>query len=138
MMKQVKKYIIECCFLLSFVLPFIKHTATHNGVEQIKIYTGIHFLLNYFYILLPAIACYVVFLYLKKSYLKYLAIVLYGCFIVLGITSGDIEKATLFCTIFIKCFLLSGHSLSDGCLIIETTVNAMMIPPVDIVLGFKG
>lgn len=48
------------------------------------------------------------------------------------------EKATLFCTIFIKCFLLSGHSLSDGCLIIETTVNAMMIPPVDIVLGFKG
>ena len=50
----------------------------------------------------------------------------------------DFEKATLFCTIFIKCFLLSGHSLSDGCLIIETTVNAMMIPPVDIVLGFKG
>ena len=49
-----------------------------------------------------------------------------------------LEKATLFCTIFIKCFLLSGHSLSDGCLIIETTVNAMMIPPVDIVLGFKG
>ena len=91
-MKQVKKYIIECCFLLSFVLPFIKHTATHNGVEQIKIYTGIHFLLNYFYILLPAIACYVVFLYLKKSYLKYLAIVLYGYFIVLGITSGDILK----------------------------------------------
>ena len=79
-------------FLLSFVLPFIKHTATHNGVEQIKIYTGIHFLLNYFYILLPAIACYVAFLYLKKSYLKYLAIVLYGCFIVLGITSGDILK----------------------------------------------
>lgn len=51
---------------------------------------------------------------------------------------GRTEKATLFCTIFIKCFLLSGHSLSDGCLIIETTVNAMMIPPVDIVLGFKG
>ena len=50
----------------------------------------------------------------------------------------EVEKATLFCTIFIKCFLLSGHSLSDGCLIIETTVNAMMIPPVDIVLGFKG
>lgn len=52
--------------------------------------------------------------------------------------TGQNEKATLFCTIFIKCFLLSGHSLSDGCLIIETTVNAMMIPPVDIVLGFKG
>ena len=56
----------------------------------------------------------------------------------LPILIGQAEKATLFCTIFIKCFLLSGHSLSDGCLIIETTVNAMMIPPVDIVLGFKG
>lgn len=106
-MKQVKKYIIECCFLLSFVLPFIKHTATHNGVEQIKIYTGIHFLLNYFYILLPVIACYVVFLYLKKSYLKYLAIVLYGCFIVLGITSGDILKVA---PVDYYRFIVSSHS----------------------------
>ena len=57
---------------------------------------------------------------------------------VVGKSTMEIEKATLFCTIFIKCFLLSGHSLSDRCLIIETTVNAMMIPPVDIVLGFKG
>ena len=55
-----------------------------------------------------------------------------------AVQEESFEKATLFCTIFIKCFLLSGHSLSDGCLIIETTVNAMMIPPVDIVLGFKG
>lgn len=48
------------------------------------------------------------------------------------------EKATLFCAIFIKCFLLSDHSLSHGCLVIENTVYAMIIPPVDIVLGFKG
>ncbi len=106
-MKQVKKYIIECCFLLSFVLPFIKHTATHNGVEQIKIYTGIHFLLNYFYILLPAIACYVVFLYLKKSYLKYLAIVLYGCFIVLG---NNFRRHIKSCSSGLLPFIVSSHS----------------------------
>ena len=46
------------------------------------------------------------------------------------------EKATLFCTDFIKCFLLSDHSLGYWCLIIETAVNSMVIPPVDIVLGF--
>ena len=49
-----------------------------------------------------------------------------------------LEKATLFYTKFIKCFLLSTDSLSDWGLVVKTAVNAMMIPPVNVVLCFKG
>lgn len=48
------------------------------------------------------------------------------------------EKATLFYTKFIKCFLLRADSLSDWGLVVKTAVNAMMIPPVNVVLCFKG
>lgn len=47
------------------------------------------------------------------------------------------EKATLFYTKFIKCFLLRADSLSDWGLVVKTAVNAMMIPPVNVVLCFK-
>ena len=46
------------------------------------------------------------------------------------------EKATDICTNFIKCFLLSSDSPSQWRLVVDTTVNAMVVPPVDIVLGF--
>ena len=51
---------------------------------------------------------------------------------------GFFEKATLFYTKFIKCFLLRADSLSDWGLVVKTAVNAMMIPPVNVVLCFKG
>lgn len=91
-MARIKKYALELCFLLSFVLPFIQHVSIHNGVKQVEVFTGIHFILNYFYVLLPAIACYVLYLKSKKAYLRYVVVVLYFAFIVLGITSGEIVR----------------------------------------------
>ena len=37
-----------------------------------------------------------------------------------------------------KVFLLNDCSFSHGCLVIKSAVDAMVIPPVDIILSFKG
>lgn len=88
----MKKYFVEIFFLASFFLPFIKRTIIHNGLQSVDSITGIELVVKYFYVIIPVIISYIFYLKYKKTYLKYLIVIFYLVFLVLGITLGDIIK----------------------------------------------
>lgn len=54
------------------------------------------------------------------------------------LTLFDTEKATLFCTDFIKYISLGNASKSHWRLVVKTAMDSMIVPPMDILFCFDG
>lgn len=88
--KTIKNHIFELLFLISFLLPFIQTTTVRDGVKTVNSFSGVDLLIDYYYVFLPIIVFFGLYLYFKRNYLKYIAFVAYLCFILFALTFGEI------------------------------------------------
>ena len=72
-MKTLKSYILELCFILSFALPFIKGANADNGRRFVEIYYGFTFLMEHAIVTAIFICSLLIACLLKKRWTKWLA-----------------------------------------------------------------
>lgn len=73
-MKILKSYILEFCFILSFVLFFIKGVNVDNGRCFVEIYYGFIFLMEYVIVIVIFICLFLIVCLLKKWWMKWFAV----------------------------------------------------------------
>ena len=94
-MKILKPYILELCFILSFALPFIKGVNADNGRRFVEIYYGFTFLMEHAIVTAIFICSLLIACLLKKRWTQWLAAGSY-VFLVLWIaTEGYLFRMSL-------------------------------------------
>ena len=94
-MKILKSYVLELCFILSFTLPFIKGVNTDNGRRFVEIYYGFTFLMEHAILTVVFICSLLIACLLKKRWTKWFAAGSY-VFLVLWIaTEGYLFRMSL-------------------------------------------
>lgn len=72
-MKILKPYILELCFILSFALPFLKGANADNGRRFVETYYGFTFLMEHAIVTAVFICSLLIAFLLKKRWTKLLA-----------------------------------------------------------------
>lgn len=72
-MKILKSYLLELCFILSFALPFLKGANADNGRRFVETYYGFTFLMEHAIVTAVFICSLLIAFFLKKRWTKWLA-----------------------------------------------------------------
>ena len=94
-MKILKRYILELCFILSFALPFIKGANADNGRRFVEIYYGFTFLMEHAIITVLFLCSLLIACLLKKRWTRWLAAGSYLFLILWIATEGYLFRMSL-------------------------------------------
>ena len=70
--ENLKSYVLELCFILSFALPFIKGVNADNGRRFVEIYYGFTFLMEHAIVTVVFLCSLLIACLLKKRWTKWL------------------------------------------------------------------
>lgn len=94
-MKILKRYILELCFILSFALPFIRGANADNGRRFVEIYYGFTFLMEHAIVTVVFICSLLIAWLVKKQWTKWLAAGSYLFLILWIATEGYLFRMSL-------------------------------------------
>lgn len=94
-MKIFRCYILELCFILSFILPFIRGANADNGRRFVETYYGFTFLMDHLLVTLIFICSLLMAWLVKKQWTKGLAAGSYLFLILWVATEGYLFRMSL-------------------------------------------
>ena len=94
-MKILKSYILELCFILSFALPFLKGANADNGRRFVETYYGFTFLMEHAIVTAIFICSLLIAFFLKKRWMKWLAAGSYFFLVLWIATEGYLFRMSL-------------------------------------------
>ena len=94
-MKILKSYILELCFILSFALPFIRGANADNGRRFVETYYGFTFLMDHLLVTVIFICSLLIAWLVKKQWTKWLAAGSYLFLILWIATEGYLFRMSL-------------------------------------------